>query len=264
WADNRSWVIAKRLRASPEGIAVYAATGTPLHAMSPLCKLIWLKENKPALFNRAHKFISIKDYIWHKLFKEFKTDYSIASGMGLFDISIHQWHANALKLAGIQDKLLSDPVPTGYTKNYVGDMLKGGTPVTIGASDGCLANLGSMAIAPGTASITIGTSGAVRIASSEPLPDPEAMTFSYILDNDTYICGGPVNNGGIAMQWWLNNFVGESLSDQEYEQAFQQIARVPAGSGGLIFLPYLTGERAPIWDSESCGMFFGINLQHTR
>src|SRR6185503_6442530 len=163
WADNRSWVIAKRLRASPEGIAVYAATGTPLHAMSPLCKLIWLKENKPALFNRAHKFISIKDYIWHKLFKEFKTDYSIASGMGLFDISIHQWHANALKLAGIQDKLLSDPVPTGYTKNYVGDMLKGGTPVTIGASDGCLANLGSMAIAPGTASITIGTSGAVRI-----------------------------------------------------------------------------------------------------
>ena len=264
WADSRSWPVAKKLRASAQGMAIYTATGTPLHAMSPLCKLIWLKENDPALFNKAHKFISIKDYIWYKLFKEFKTDYSIASGMGLFNISTRRWHADALELAGIEDKLLSDLVPTDYTKRYDGDILKPGTTVTIGASDGCLANLGSMAIAPGTASITIGTSGAVRIASSTPLPNPEAMTFSYILDNDTYICGGPVNNGGIAMQWWLNNFVGEGLSDEEYEQTFQQIAQVPAGSSGLIFLPYLTGERAPIWDSESCGTFFGVKLQHTR
>jgi len=264
WADSRSWPIAKKLRASPEGMAIYTATGTPLHAMSPLCKLIWLKENDPALFSKAHKFISLKDYIWYKLFKEFKTDYSIASGMGLFNITRHTWHAEALELAVITANRLSDAVPTGYTKTYNGDVFKPGTPVIIGASDGCMANLGSMAIKPGTASVTIGTSGAVRIASAKPLPNPDAMTFSYILDNDTYICGGPVNNGGIAMQWWLKNFVGESLSDEEYEQIFHQIAEVPAGSGGLLFLPYLTGERAPIWDSESCGTFFGVKLEHTR
>lgn len=184
--------------------------------------------------------------------------------MGLFNINTFCWHADALELAGISEKLLSDPVPTDYTKSYNGETFKPGTPVTIGASDGCLANLGSMAIRPGTAAVTIGTSGAVRIASSKPLPNPDAMTFSYILDKDTYICGGPVNNGGIAMQWWLKNFVGPELSDVEYEDVFRQIADVPAGSDGLIFLPYLTGERAPIWDSESSGTLFGIKLRHSR
>lgn len=264
WADSRSWAVATQLRASPEGLAIYTATGTPLHAMSPLCKLIWLKESDPVLFKKAHKFISIKDYIWYRLFNEFKTDYSIASGMGLFNISKYGWHTEALKLAGIEEKRLSDPVPTGYTKGYDGKVFSQGTPVTIGASDGCLANLGSMAVTPGTASITVGTSGAVRIASVRPLPNADAMTFSYILDNETYICGGPVNNGGVAMQWWLKNFIGSELSDDEYEEALGQVTRIPPGSNGLIFLPYLTGERAPIWDSESCGTFFGIRLQHTR
>jgi gluconokinase len=267
WADNRSWAIAEKLRASAEGMAVYRTTGTPLHAMSPLCKLIWLRENDPGLFKKAYKFISIKDYIWYKLFNEFKTDHSIASGMGLFDITELKWHPEALALAGISAERLSEPVQTNYTQSYSSrspDFLKAGMHITIGASDGCLANLGSMANTPGTAAITIGTSGAVRVASSKPLPNDKAMTFSYILDSETYICGGPVNNGGIAMQWWLKNFIGTGLTDAEYEQTFQKIAVVPTGSDGLFFLPYLTGERAPIWDSESCGTFFGIKLQHTR
>jgi gluconokinase len=267
WADNRSWAIAEKLRASAEGMAVYRTTGTPLHAMSPLCKLIWLRENEPGLFKKAYKFISIKDYIWYRLFNEFKTDHSIASGMGLFDIRMLKWHPEALALAGISAERLSEPVRGDYTRPSTlqnSDFLKAGIPITIGASDGCLANLGSMANTPGTAAITIGTSGAVRVASSKPLPNDEAMTFSYILDNKTYICGGPVNNGGIAMQWWLKNFIGTGLTDAEYEQTFQKIAAIPAGSNGLFFLPYLTGERAPIWDSASCGTFFGIKLRHTR
>src|ERR1700712_597765 len=72
WADNRSAGIASRLRATEEGMEIYKATGTPLHAMSPLCKLIWMRENDMALFKSAHKFISIKEYIWHKLFGEFE------------------------------------------------------------------------------------------------------------------------------------------------------------------------------------------------
>jgi gluconokinase len=269
WADNRSSEIALKLRATAEGIAIYKATGTPLHAMSPLCKLIWLKENEPELFYKAYKFISIKEFIWYQLFHEFKIDYSIASSSGLFDIVKHTWYADALALAGITDKVLSGPVATGYFRNYhpenpVTGFLNPDIPINIGASDGCLANLGSMADKPGIAAITIGTSGAVRLASGKPLPNERAMTFSYILDDDTYICGGPINNGGIAMQWWLRNFIGAALTEADYELAFQQIAGVAAGSGGLIFLPYLTGERAPIWDSESCGNFFGVKLSHTK
>jgi gluconokinase len=271
WADNRSAEIATRLKATEEGISIYKATGTPIHAMSPLCKIIWIKENDTDLFNKAHKFISIKEYIWYKLFKEFTIDYSIASSTGLFDINQFNWYGDALALAGITHKLLSKSVPTNYHKKYQDadgqpslNFLNPGTPFIIGASDGCLANLGSMANKPGIAAITIGTSGAIRVASSKPLPNVQAMTFSYILDKETFICGGPINNGGVALQWWLKNNAGPEPREDDYEQLFKQIAGVPAGSNGLIFLPYLTGERAPIWDSESCGIFFGIKLQHTR
>jgi gluconokinase len=269
WADNRSAEIATRLKATEEGISIYKATGTPIHSMSPLCKLIWIRENDAELFRKAYKFISIKEYIWHKLFKEFTIDHSIASCTGLFDIIKLTWYNDALKLAGITDKQLSSPVTTNHHKKYPGStelsFLKPGTPFIIGASDGCLANLGSMANKPGIAAITIGTSGAVRVASSKPLPNAEAMTFSYILDKETFICGGPINNGGVALQWWLkNNSNNSEPAEDDYEQLFKQIAGVPAGSNGLIFLPYLTGERAPIWDSESCGTFFGIKLQHTK
>jgi gluconokinase len=265
WADNRSAGIAMHLKATKSGMSIYKETGTPIHPMSPLCKLIWLRENKPDIFKQAHKFISIKEFIWYKLFAEFTIDHSIASSTGLFDIKKLQWHKKALELAGITGTLLSKPVATNYSKVYNGNTvaaLKQNIPFVIGASDGCLANLGSMADRPGIAAITVGTSGAVRVASNKPLPNIDAMTFSYILDKETFICGGPINNGGVAMQWWLKNLVGPNPADQDYENLFAKIAEVPAGSNGLIFLPYLTGERAPIWDSESCGNFFGIRLQH--
>jgi gluconokinase len=265
WADNRSAAIAIRLRATAEGLAIYKATGTPLHAMSPLCKIIWIKENNPVLFGKTFKFISIKEYIWHKLFNEFTIDHSIASCTGLFDIEQLTWHADALAIAGITEQSLSNPVPTNYSKIYESglDFLKPGIPVCIGASDGALANLGSMADKPGIAAMTIGTSGAVRVASSKPLPNLTAMTFSYILDKETFVCGGPINNGGVAMQWWLKTIIPEP-TERDYDQLFEQITAVPAGSNGLLFLPYLTGERAPIWDSESCGNFFGVKLSHTK
>lgn len=267
WADNRSAEIGGRLRDSVEGMAIYRATGTPVHAMSPLCKLIWIRESDPKVFDDAYKFISIKEYIWYRLFGEFKVDHSIASCTGLFNIHTFTWHEDALRLVGITDQWLSEPVPTDYMQNYNGnavDSLLPGVPVMIGASDGCLANLGSMAHRPGTAVMTIGTSGAVRVASSKPLMDEKSMTFSYVLDRETYICGGPINNGGIALEWWLKNNSESELEDAEYDNVIEQAAQIPAGSDGLIFLPYLTGERAPIWDSESCGVFFGMRLSHKK
>ncbi|MES2107469.1 MAG: gluconokinase [Bacteroidota bacterium] len=268
WADNRSAGIANRLKSTDEGMAIYEATGTPLHAMSPLCKIIWIRENNPDLFDGTYKFISIKEFTWFRLFNEFKIDESCVSGTGLFNISKRDWHDEALQLAGITTQSLSQSAPTDYSNNLPGNthgfnFLTPNTPFIIGASDGCLANLGSMAIEPGIAAITIGTSGAVRVASNKPLPNRKAMTFSYILDDTTFICGGPINNGGIALQWWLKNNNTE-LSEKAYDYFFQQVASTPAGSDGLVFLPYLTGERAPIWDSESSGTFFNIKLQHTQ
>jgi gluconokinase len=271
WADSRSEVIAEALRAGPEGESIYRTSGTPLHAMAPLSKLIWLKEHRPALYEQAHKFISIKEYIWHKLFKTFEVDFSIASATGLFDIVAMTWSEAVIKHAGLNSALFSTPVNTTFYRDNMDSRVADGlglppdTPVVIGASDGCSANLGSAIVDASKAALTIGTSGAVRVTSKHPIYNFRAMTFNYLLDAQTYVCGGAVNNGGAAIDWGIKTFLNlPADSDEEYQTFFAGADGIPAGSQGLIFLPYLTGERAPIWDTRSCGTFFGITSQHTK
>jgi gluconokinase len=267
WADVRSEEIARRIMESPEGERIYRVTGTPIHPMSPLCKLIWLKENRRELFKKAHKFISIKEYIWHKLFQCFEVDYSVASGTGLFDILALNWSPEACMLAGIHAGQLSTPVDTVHTRSglttQTADLL--GLPIdtlfVIGASDGCCANFGSGVLTPETAAITIGTSGAVRITGPAPVYNYPEMTFNYLLNKNTFVSGGAINNGGIAVDWLLKNFLDDPGG---YQKLFDTIATMPAGSDGLIFLPYLYGERAPIWDAQSSGAYLNIRPKHTR
>jgi len=268
WADSRSADIAEKLLSSSLGKELYKLTGTPIHSMSPLSKLIWIRENEPQLFEKAYKFLSIKEYIWFKLFGTFECDYSIASCTGLMDIKKLTWCNEALAAAGITADKLSTLVPTTYVRKDFGlrevlPVLNNETLFVIGASDGCLANLGTGAIDEGIAALTIGTSGALRVAGSKPVANEEAMTFSYLLDEEIYINGGPINNGGIALKWHLKNIYNKNeLSAEDYEAAFAASEQIGAGAEGLIFLPYLQGERAPIWDSKSCGTFFGIGLEH--
>jgi gluconokinase len=270
WADSRSADTASRIKASSAGRGLYTRTGTPIHAMSPLCKINWIKENEPLLFARTNHFLSIKEYIWYQLFGELKIDHSIASCTGLFNILDVKWDKPALDLAGVEAHQLSAPVPTNYSKTgiYISEerlSVYAHTEFVIGASDGCLANLGSFATAPGIAALTIGTSAAIRIASRQPIINFESMTFNYKLDDDLFICGGPINNGGSAVRWLLKNvFHIEELTDLAYDHLFDSIAKVDAGSRGLVFLPYLAGERAPLWNTESCGTFFGLKPQHDQ
>ncbi len=271
WSDARSSAIADRIKTSPQGKSIYEATGTPIHSMSPLCKIIWLRENRPEVFLNAYKFISIKEYIWHQLFHEFEIDHSLASATGLFHIERRNWNEESLTLAGITPQQLSQPVATSFIRKGLQPgaaawlSLPATTPVCIGSSDGCLANLGTYSLDQQTAAITIGTSGAVRVARPTPLKDYSIMCFNYLLDETTFICGGPINNGGIVAQWLLKNFLlGKEIKEEAYDELFSQIEAVPAGADGLIFLPYIYGERAPLWDEESCGVFFGIKPHHTQ
>ncbi|HEX5169998.1 MAG TPA: gluconokinase, partial [Cyclobacteriaceae bacterium] len=201
WADGRSADIAKRIRSSPPAKTLYEATGTPIHAMSPLCKLVWLNENQRDIFTKAHKFISIKEYIWFKLFHVFEVDHSMASGEGLMDVNNLNWYEPALKIAGISTDQLSALVSTSHHRWELSDEAKQllptlSAPFVVGAGDGVLANLGSNAITTGVAALTIGTSGAIRVARDKPCYNFDCMTFNYRLDEKTIICGGPVNNGG--------------------------------------------------------------------
>ena len=268
WADNRSASVASRLISSPSGKRLYEETGTPLHAMSPLCKIIWLRENDPELFSRTARFISIKEFIWFRLFNVFEVDYSIASASGLFNINTLRWHEYALEVAGITNERLSIPVNTDHAitgaiqTNELPEILRN-VSFVIGSSDGCLANKGSYATAPGIAALTIGTSGAIRVARQKPALNWDHMTFNYRLNENVFISGGPINNGGIALKWYAEKLLGKEMnSDNAYAELLSKLSDIPAGSEGLIFLPYLFGERAPIWNSNSFGVFFGITGQH--
>src|SRR5690606_28546664 len=129
-------------------------------------------------------------------------------------------------------------------------------PFIIGASDGALANLGLGATAPGTVAVTIGTSGAVRTVSPVPKTDPKGRTFCYALTADHWVIGGAVNNGGIILRWLRDEFAAaevetaKRLSIDPYNVLTEIASTVNPGSDGLIFHPYLTGERAPLRSEE--------------
>ena len=267
WSDNRAEAQATVLRTGQAelGRAIYAQTGTPIHPMIPLCKLAWLREHDPRLLRRAACFGSVKEFLWHKLTGTFEIDYSIATATGLFDAHKKQWSEQAMDYAGVRPEQLSTPVPTTRQRPYrpspdaAGTGLTPGVSLLIGASDGCLANLGAGAIKPGTATLTIGTSGAIRQTVQQPLRDEQGRLFCYILDDDHYVVGGPTNNGGNVLEW-----VTEKLTRQDTETVLTEAEQITPGSDGLLFFPYLQGERAPLWDATIRGAYLHVDWQHTQ
>ena len=266
WADLRSKVEARELRSKPEGTVIYKETGTPIHSMSPLCKILWLKKHDGELYRKAFKFIGIREFIGKKLFNEFTIDHSIASATGMFNNAAKTWCTKALEVTGLSPNQLSTPQSV-YHASKIADAkmavslgLKGSIPWMLGAGDGCLANLGSGAMDDETLSVTVGTSGAVRKAVKEINPDVQGRTFHYLLDEKTIITGGASNNGAVLVQWYAEKFLNEKINVHSFGE---RAASVPVGAEGLIFLPYVMGERAPVYDPEATGVFFGVRRQHS-
>jgi len=268
WADNRAALIAENLRSTKLGKEFYHKTGVPVHAMSPLCKLIWWKENQPDTFTSSFKFIGIKEFIFYKLFKKYMVDTSIASATGLLNIHTRLWDEEILAFAGIKENRLS-PVVSSQHIEYLKQghthdnrlSAFGKTAFVAGGSDGGLANLGSGAMAKGSMAITVGTSGAVRITTQEVYTDPQMRTFCYHLKDECYIIGGASNNGAVVLQWLKENILQD---DDKIDTFINLAAEVDPGCNDLIFLPYILGERAPLWNSNAKGVFFGLSAIHGK
>jgi gluconokinase len=273
WADNRATAEADELIASGLGQRIYEACGTPIHPMTPLCKLIWLRKNQPDVFEKAHRFIGIKEFVWQHFTGTYEIDYSLATSTGLFDLQKLTWNELALETAGVPAEKLAVPVSPlramtsdqlpvtneKLPKKLIEKLVNGHCSLVIGASDGCLANLGTGAITPGRLAITIGTSGAVRIASPQGFTDPQMRTFCYRLDEELFVMGGGTNSGGAVFEWLYEQFFPGKSGDEVIALA----ETVPPGADGLLFLPYLLGERAPLWNADAKGVFFGLTLRHT-
>lgn len=268
WSDMRSAAQARQLQRSAIGKEIYNATGTPIHPMSPLCKLMWMQQNDAGLAAKAWKFLSIKEYLFHVLCGQFHVDYSVASSTGLFDVHKLNWSEPALKTAGISIGKLADCVsPYNNTLRLKKDIaatlgLGADIPVVPGASDGCLAHLGSNAMTKGRLSLTIGTSGAVRMASKTYSPDPHQRIFNYRLDEEMFISGGATNNGTVLLNWFCKNFYSSKTVD--IVEFGKTTATTEAGANGLVFLPYVFGERAPHYNPDLRGVFFGLAQHHTQ
>ena len=271
WADLRSAVYAQQLKQKPIAKKLYEITGVPIHAMSPLCKLLWLKHEAKNIFGKAYKFISIKEYIFYKLFGKYLIDYSIAAATGLFDEKNLCWYDEALKIAGITTQHLSALFPVEHYETELLPSikkklkLKKPVPFVLGASDGALANLGCGITNAANAAITIGTSGAVRITSNKYLIDKKQRLFCYYISDGFYITGGAVNNGGVALQWLIEKmFEDDFKNEKKLKSLLNATAKIKPGAEGLIFLPYIFGERAPIWDENARGCFIGLTAIHTK
>ncbi|MET0466620.1 MAG: gluconokinase [Chitinophagaceae bacterium] len=273
WADNRAIKEATDLKQTALGDKIYKATGTPLHPMSPLTKIAWIKNNEKDKFKQVSKFISIKTYILQQLTGEYMIDYSIASATGLLNIHKINWDADALKFAGISASMLPELVPVftragKLSKAYQTSLgLPASTKILIGSSDGCMAILGDGVNGEGVATITIEDSGAVRVMGDKVLQDDQHRFFNYLLTENRYVSGGPTNNGGNIFEWFTRQF-GDFKNPFDIEHSMRELiseaSRVAPGSNGLLFLPYLLGERAPIWNANARGVYFGVNIKHEK
>ncbi len=246
WGDTRASVQAERLKAEhPE---LHARTGTPLHPMSPLAKLCWMRECEPETFAAARRWAGVKELVVHRLTGEWVIDHSVASGTGLMRLSTLDWDPEALALAGVEPGQLPRLVPA---KQRLGDVI-------VGAGDGPLANLGVGAVEPGVAACSIGTSGALRLMVEDPAVDRAGRIFCYALTPGRWTVGGAINNGGVVLEWLSETF------HAPIEALLDEAAAVPPGSEGLIMLPYLLSERAPHWSALPRGAYVGLSHAHGR
>lgn len=276
WADTRATEQAERLRASPIGRNIYQQTGTPLHPMTPFAKIKWLQETQTELTERTAYYIGIKEYIIYRLFGKLITDYSTASGTGYFDIHRFKWADDVLDYLNISERQLPEiEPPTTKLPRLSSEMqetlnLRNDISFILGGADGPLSNLGLGAFGEDIAALTVGTSGAIRFITNHPQLHPNMETFCYVLDKTHWVVGGATSNGAGIFDWASQMLMQEvteqaiAQGDNPYDALLSAVAFVPPGANGLLFQPYLLGERAPLWDAEASGSFLGLQRHHTE
>jgi gluconokinase len=266
WADQRAAAQAERLRA--ERPHLHGATGTPLHPMSPLTKLVWFQEEAPDVFARAARWVGVKELVVHRLTGEWVTDHSTASATGLLALGTLDYAPEALEVAGVEPHQLPRVAPTKHTMSLSAAGAEalgctGDLPLVLGAGDGPLANLGVGAVKPGVAACSIGTSGALRLMVEKPVIDERGRVFCYALTEDRWVVGGAINNGGVVLQW-AGDALAPDLGEHDEAELMDIAAQAPPGSDGLVMLPYLLSERAPHWSTLARGAYVGLSRGHRR
>jgi xylulokinase len=268
WADQRAVQEADDFVARCGADAIYTSTGHRASAAYTAAKMLWLKRHQPEIYAATHKFLFAKDYCVLKLTSdgiggEAVTDYSDASGSTLFDLASRRWRADFLDALELDEGKLPDAVAS---QSVVGSVtqsaaaqtgLHAGTPVVIGGGDGACATIGAGCIEPGEAYCVLGTSSWIAMTTYAPILDAQKRTFTFHnLPANAYMPTGTMQTA-CASRDWLIRVLGAEVPDDA-------IARVSAGAQGLMFLPYLIGERSPWWNPKARGAFVGLSMVHDK
>jgi gluconokinase len=268
WADTRAASVIADLRASCDVEAIYRATGCPVQALYHPAALRWMREHEPDRFSAVAKFVSITDFIAHRLTDKWQAGAGLASTTGLMRVDGGAWSKDALTLAGVERErlpLIGDEMLqiTPDAANATG--LPDGTFVRQGGSDGAMANFGAVGAEPGNIVVTLGTSGAVRRIVDAPTFDHQQRTWCYRLLQNRWLAGGAINGGGVVLDWVRHTFYsGNSDDDAAFPAMLDEAMTAPPGSGGLIVLPHHAGERNPYFRADMTGSMRGLTLNHRR
>jgi len=240
-------------------------------------KILWLRDNEPALYERVRKVLLPKDYVRFELTGEFATDVADASGTLLFDVKNRTWHKELMSLLGIDPEFMpaayEGPEVTGTLSKEAAAKtgLPAGIPVVAGGGDQAAGGVGCGIVREGVLSASLGTSGVVFAFSKEVHTDPEGRvhTFCHSVPGKWHVMGVMLSAGG-SLQWFRNTLgqsecaVAAETGRDPYEYITAAAAQAPVGCEGLLFLPYLTGERTPHKDPYAKGAFVGLSLRHSK
>ncbi len=277
WADQRSVDQVEDLLTRVDLSRAYRLTG---HRVSPsytLGKLLWIRDNEPDVYRQIHKVLNPKDFIIYQLTGAWVTDETDASGTNLFDLERRQWSEEMIGAAGISPELLPDVVPSPTVVGTVSAEasrltgLREGVPVVCGAGDGICASVGAGCVEEGHAYTYLGSSAWIATATPSVLSDPQMRTFTFAhAVPGLYSPCGTAQAVGASFDWVRDTIcrdesrTAESSGRNVHDLMNKLAAAAPVGANGVLFLPYLLGERSPWWNSEARGAFIGLKMEHTR
>jgi len=258
WMDRRAVEETKR---------IMEVTGLKEDPSMMLPKIMWVKEHRRNIFRKTHRFLQATDFVGYRLTGKFATDPLTASTIH-FDTKKGKWPYETLsKLEIPVEKLPNVLFPTKSAETVSKEAsrqtgLREGTPVVLAGIDAYMATVGVNALEPGHVCEITGTSTCIMVPSYQKIRDPETRVVCspFPLVPDLWITWGIMSSTGASLRWYHDN-----LSCKEsYSELDAEAAEIPPGSDGLIFLPYLMGERSPIWDTSARGVFAGLSLNHTH
>lgn len=268
WADNRSSEQAERLGERIGARRFFRIAGARPSASYYGSKIMWLRENEPDIYDKTAVVMQAKDYIIFRLTGEIVTDYSDASGSNLYDITAKRWSDELIEAAGLRGDILppafSSTTEAGrITASAAAETgLAEGTPVIIGAGDGSAAAVGSGVWREGSIYSSVGSSAWVSMASAQPVFDEGMQTYNLIHpDGVLYAPCCSMQAAGYSFNRLRANFFSPEAS---YDDMTAEAMSSPAGADGLLYLPYLMGERCPRWNPEAYGSIIGLTLKNSR